>query len=669
MSAHLGDRPRRHARRRHRIRRRARIALASCLLLVAANVPAASAIVQPAVTIDGPSQDIAGFGGVAMAADGTGGLVYLKRVEGVTHVFVSRYVDHQWLSPIRVDTGQPYAASWPRIGAADGGELVVVWATPVATEETHTVLELLGATLHPGASSFQPARIVDPDVRYGVGTSPDLAMSSTGQADVVYRVVQPSSAGGSTSKVPLLRPGDVVEQVRMAHFEGETWARLGSINRDPGVSMRAPTEANAPRVAIGPTGNGVVVWQEPDVDGVARIWARRIYGRTLDYVLPVSATSWKGVPIGDDADAPSAAVTQTGQAEVAYRQTVSPGSPLPGPRIFLNTLPDGLSAEGTEFTGAVVADEGVAGGEAASVGPPAVDTDANNDIRLVYADDGSARVITGTAGSASPAVTLGPFVAAPEPAPASVVNPEGGGVAAWPSGNGQGPAIAVREDFPGGGAQTALVRAGAGGPVDGLGAGASGAGDGLVGFMQGPLGNAAIAASAVTAPPAQFPVAVPYQWLRASQVVISWSPAPDLAGPVRYALVRDGRVQPVPAGETQSGIDPRGLSSGVHTIQVLATDAEGQTTLTLPRTLHIDDQPPSVSVRRAGARSVEVTVSDRLSGVATASVSVSFGDGGTARGRARLRHRFGRAGTFTIVVRASDRAGNRRVVRRLVRIP
>ena len=92
-------------------------------------------MILPATTIDGPSEDIVGFGGVAMAEDGTGGLVYLKRVDGVPHVFVSRYVEGHWLTPIRVDTEEPFAASWPRIGAAEGGELIVVWATPFATTQ------------------------------------------------------------------------------------------------------------------------------------------------------------------------------------------------------------------------------------------------------------------------------------------------------------------------------------------------------------------------------------------------------------------------------------------------------------------------------------------------------------------------------------------------------
>ncbi|HTA05297.1 MAG TPA: hypothetical protein VK774_02945, partial [Solirubrobacteraceae bacterium] len=272
-------------------------ALAAVSLL--AHVASADAVILPATTLDGPNEEIVGFGGVAMAEDGTGGAVYLKRVEGVAHVFVARYADGHWQAPIRVDNGQPFAASWPRIGAANGGELVVIWATPFATEGEQPVDELLSSTLGPGASIFGPAMIVDPDIRAGIGTSPALAMNSNGQADVVYRVV--NNEEGQRSSIPLLRPGDVVEQVRAAHFGGETWSSLGEVNRDPGVSMRPPTEANAPELAIGPTGNGVVVWQEPDIDGVARIWARRIFGSTLDFVLPVTATSLSGSPIGNDA--------------------------------------------------------------------------------------------------------------------------------------------------------------------------------------------------------------------------------------------------------------------------------------------------------------------------------------------------------------------------------
>jgi hypothetical protein len=642
--------------------------LACAATAIAVGAQRAHAVILPAVTIDGPSEEIVGFGGVAMAEDGTGGLVYLKRVEGVAHVFVSRYVEGHWLAPIRVDTEAPYAASWPRIGAADGGELVVVWATPFATEDGRPVDELLSSTLGPGSSAFGAAMIVDPDIRYGTGTSPDLAMSSTGQADVVYRVVQETF--GQLSTIPLLRAGDVVEQVRVAHFNGERWSRLGAVNRDPGVSMRPPTQANAPQVAIGPTGNGIVVWQEPEINGVARIWARRLFGGNLDYVLPVSAESLGGAPIGQDADAPSVAISRLGQAEVAYRQAAGPGSPLPGPRIFLNTLPDGESANGAEFIGAGVVDSAVSGGAGASVGPPSVDLDEKRDLRLLYDSNGTPRVIEGNDRGLTAALSLGPPFVGAEPSAASVMNPAGGGVSAWPSADARGnPAVAVREDFPDGAAQTALVGGGAGGEIGELAVGRSGLGDGIVAFRQGPLGDAAIVATQVTAPPEQFVLNVPKVWVKPSQAVVSWLPAPSADGPLSYTVVLDGRRLPTPVGAFEMSLNPRGLGSGRHSVQVLATDRDGQATLTPPSTLMVDGQPPAVRVTLGrGGDSVSVRVSDPYSGVDAGAVRVSFGDGGHAGGRTLLRHRYAHPGVYRIVVDVRNELGNQAVVRRLVSV-
>jgi hypothetical protein len=636
-------------------------------LCLAVRAPVTSAVILPAITIDGPSEDIVGFGGVAMAEDGTGGLVYLKRVDGVAHVFVSRYLAGHWLAPIRVDGEQPFAGSWPRIGAAEGGELVVVWATPFATEDGRPVEELLSSTLGAGSSAFGAALIVDPDIRYGNGASPDLAMSSTGQADVVYRVVKETP--GRPSPIPLLHPGDVVEDVRVAHFNGENWSRLGAVNRDAGVSMRPPTQANAPQVAINQTGSGVVVWQEPDIGGVARIWARRVFGHSLDYVLPVSTSSLAGRPISDDADAPSVSISRLGQAEVAYRQAAGPGSPLPGPRIFLNTLPDGESADGSKFAGAGVVDQAVSGGAGATVGPPSIDIDEKQDMRLLYDANGMPRVIEGNDRGLSGALSLGPAFAGGEPLSASVMNPSGGGVSAWQSADANGAGVAVREDFPEGGVQTAIVRGGAGGPVGELAVGRSGLGDGLIGFLQGPLGNAAVVAGQVTAPPAQFVVVFPHGWVKPAGAAISWLPAPTADGPVSYRVVIDGRALPVPAGAMQLHLDTRGLASGAHVVQVLATDADGQATLTPRLTLKVDGRGPTVRFARAGGgHAIAVRIADPDSGVAKASVEVSFGDGHGGRARMSLRHRYARAGVYTVTVQVADRLGNRAVVRRLVKV-
>ena len=629
-----GDR----AARRRAVQRALLLAAGVAAILAVLPAARALAVIQPAVTLDGPSEEIVGFGGAAMAEDGTGGVVYLKRVDGVAHVFVARYAEGRWQSPIRVDVEEPYAASWPRIGAASGGELVVVWATPFATEGNQPVDELLGATLGPGASTFGRAIVVDPDIRYGTGTSPDLAMSTNGQADVVYRVVD--FLPGQQVSIPLLHPGDVVEEVRVAHFDGERWSDLGAINRDPGVSMRPPTQTNAPQIAIAVTGNGVVAWQEPEINGVARIWARRIFGRSLDYVLPVSAETYDGIPLGEDAEAPSVAVSRLGEAVVAYRQSVGVGSPLPGPRIFLNTLPNGEASSGAQFLGASVADSAVAGGDAATVGVPSVDIDEKEDLRLVYDDDGAPRVLEGDDRGLTGALSLGPSWSGSSASAASVMNPVGGGVSAWPSTGPSGrPAVAVREDFPSGAAQTALLSGGDGGEVGELAVGRSGLGDGLVAFQQGPVGNAAIVAAHVSAPPAQFAVSTPNGWVKPAGALISWEAAPSAAGPLSYQIVLDGRRLPTPAGIFEMHLSARGLGSGRHEVQVLATDRDGEAALTKASLLRVDGEPPTVAVRR-GRRPGEVLVRvrDRDSGVDAREVSVSFGDGSRAGGRTRFRH-------------------------------
>jgi hypothetical protein len=650
-------------------RRRAAIGgwLVACALGV--HVQQALAVIRPAVTIDGPGESIGRVGGVAMAADGSGGVVYLKRVGGIEHVFVSRYVAGRWLTPIRVDTGATFAASWPRIGAGEGGRLVVTWATPFATEQGHAVDQMLGATLGPGATGFGPAMVIDANVGEATGTSPDLAMSTTGQADLVYRVVE--SEAGKATTIPLLRPGDVVESVRVAHYNGARWSLLGRINRDPGVSMRPPTQTNAPQIAIGATGNGVVVWQEPEITGVARIWARRLFGSSLDYVLPVSASSLAGAPLGTDADAPSVAVSFLGQAEVAYRQAAGAGSPLPGPRIFLNTLPDGESANGSEFLGASLVDSAVSGGAAATVGPPSIDIDEQRELRLLYDANGTPRVIEGTNLGLTSALSLGPRFAGGEPLAASVMNPGGGGVSAWQSADGNGdPAVAAREDFPTGAVQTALASGGGGGEIGELSVGRSGSGEGLIAFRQGALGDAAVVVVNVTAPPKQFAVSVPRGWITPAQLSVSWEPEASTRTPISYEVVLDGRALRTPAGALKLAIPTAGLSSGTHHIQVLATDADGQAVLTPAASVRVDGVAPSVKVTRArGGHTVVVSVSDAYAGVAVHSVSVSFGDGRGASGRARFTHQYSRAGIYQIIVRAADKLGNKAVVREPVSIP
>jgi hypothetical protein len=186
-----------------------------------------------------------------------------------------------------------------------------------------------------------------------------------------------------------------------------------------------------------------------------------LFGNSIDYVLPVTATDVNGKPIVEDADAPSVAISLLGGAYVAYRQTAGPNSPLGGPRIFLNKLSDGESESGAEFKGAFVADPNVSGGDEAKLGPPSIDIDEHEDLRLIYDSNGVPQVVEGNDRGLSATLSLGPDFDGLEEPSASVMNPSGGGISAWVSKTPLGaPAVAVREDFPEGAVQTALVDGG-----------------------------------------------------------------------------------------------------------------------------------------------------------------------------------------------------------------
>ena len=230
------------------------------------------------------------------------------------------------------------------------------------------------------------------------------------------------------------------------------------------------------------------------------------------------------------------------------------------------------------------------------------------------------------------------------------------------------PGVAVREDYPGGGVQTGLISGGAGGPIGELAVGRSGLGDGLVAFQQGPIGAAAIVGAQVSATPLNFVVSAPKGWIRPRAARISWLPAETANGPASYAVLLDGHRLTVPPQARALALDPHYLASGRHTVQVLATDRNGQSTLSARSTLKIDASPPTVAVSRArGGTELSLRVSDRQSGVEAKSVSISFGDGSRAHGRARRGTATGTAGKFTLVIRVSDLLGNSTVIRKVVR--
>lgn len=660
-----------------------------------AGAPRAEALITPPVTVDGPASSILEFGGVAMAKDGSGGVTYVKSVGGVRHVFACRFVEGRWSPPVQVDWDQPYPASQPRIAAGPKGELLVLWVTQVATVHGKVRYGLFSARLGHGAAAFAPSLLVDPNVGEGIGVAPSVSATAPGQAIVAYRAITYDFNPNEFSTAVQLRPGDVMADIRLARLKGDRWSRIGAVNRNAEASMRPPSPTDGPQVATADNGEAAVAWQEPDQTGAARIWLRRVFGTTPGPPLEASPTSWEGKPVTADADALSLAVSPLAQVRVAFRIAATSGSPLSG-RLLLNTLPKSSALGAAALTGAQLADGGPAPGE---VGPPSVaasdEGGVEGSMRLGFVAGSQPRQIgVDAAGSLSAVPT--PAVPAAQPGGGAVtaIDPEGGGLVAYPALDPVGrPAVAVRQEYPSGAAQTGILFGAQGGPVSDLAIGRSGRGDGLIAFLQGEPGHYEVVAERASAPPASFEVEAPSGWVKPAKAMLRWQAAGSAVGEVRYSVLVAGRT--IKAGLRRLRFHPRPAQtgSGIRPVRVLATDGLGQQLLSRAVKLRVDGERPIVGVKvRRGRGVVALRVVDVDSGLRVKRCKVRFGDGTKplrlhrARGHGRKRrrsghggrgrrpaayalsHAYAHGGRYRVVVRATDRVGNRIVRRFDVRV-
>lgn len=644
------------------------IALVALVPIAMVSPAPATATIAPATLLDGPSSSILDIDGAAMAPDGTGGIVYRKLVNGEPHVFVSRLLNGTFQSPIQVDVGQLGPATFPTIAAADGGELLVVWVQPWAWISTSPGAqatlhyELMSAVLQPGAQSFGQIERID-DVGDGTAAYPSLAMAPDGSAYVAYRVVTNSLTPGSGAlPIQPMHPGDELIEVRAQRFNGLSWSSLGAMNRLPGqVTMRRPDSSNGPVIAVNDSGQAAIVWQEPEINGVARIWARRLSGTVKSNVLEVSPASIAGKPVTAEAEAPALALGEFGEAKVAFRLAGGSGSPLGSPHVMVNTLTLPLVEEVSSFTGPVALDG------AASIGVPSVAIDAAGEYRLAYTAAGTSRLLSGREAQSGAPATLG---SASGELALTTIAPGGGGVSAWLATSPRGlPVVEARQDFPSGAYQMADLSAPLSGPVTSLVAGQSGLGDELIAFDQGPAGSGQIMASLATAPPGKFSAHVPSGWLNAKSAVVEWQPAANAVGTLTYSVLVDGRVVAHGLPGFAYKFNPHQLGNGVRHIQVVAIDAAGQQTMSAATSLYAEASPPLVSVRHLSHDRVKVRVYGDLAGIKAADTLVSFGDGAASKRHDTVLHTYRRPGRYTIIVHATDRVGNYRDAHVLVRIP
>jgi PKD domain len=629
-----------------------------------ALAPLAQAEISAVALLDGPSSEIVELGGVAMAADGTGGIVYRKRVEGRAHIFVAQYAEGKWGASQQVDTGEKFESSFPAIAAGEGGRLVVVWVNHYSSSTDG----LFSATMDPGSTGFQPPVPVDLDIGQATGTYPSIAMNDSGEALVAYRVITAVS-GPSTPNIP---SGYVQDEIRMARYNGQYWSSLGQpLNRDLAQPVPQPTALNSPQVGIDLSGEGLIAWQEPDDNFINRIYARRIFGMVPGDILDVSPATYNGHALNGAADELSLDFTGFGEGAVAWRQQPSPGSGFTHATVFVSELPSSFSPKGASFAPArPVAGSPTGEGPSEALGPISMAVDAEGGFDAGYAAGDESFDTSGAEASLGAPVRLDQGSEVPgDPLLTRAVN--GALAAAWKVQVHGAGGVAVLERRADGTPNRTIVAAPHGGAVEQLAMGGSHRGDAIFGFLQGNGANTQIAAVVVRAPPGEFVTDTPLSWVKATHIPLQWEVPLAGAGKVNYSILIDDREVAENITSSEYALGPSEVSEGVHTLQVEATDSLGQVVDSEPATLKVDRKPPRAHISVRGA-TVTVRVGDgpkgEVSGVELGSVKVRFGDGHSAGGRKTLRHTYAHGGTYTILVSASDNAGNKATVRKQVHV-
>jgi hypothetical protein len=643
-------------------------ALAACALALAFPGAARASIsgVQP---IDGPSAEVVAVEGAAMAEDGSGGVVYLKKEGGRNHVFVARFDHGAWSPPQRVDVGQKFDSSWARIAAGDGGRLLVTWVQEFGVDSDR----MFSATLDPGATGFQEPVPVDMNVGEATSTFPDLAMNAGGQAYITYLVI--------TDNSPLNPPEYLGIDVRVAHYNNRLWSVLGNpVDRNPATPMPKPTAATGPKIGVDSLGQAVVAWREPDDEFVNRVWARRVFGTTVGVPLEVSPASWEGAPLRGEADAFDLDDSGFGQAAVALRQQPGQGSKLSAPRIFVNEMPDTYAEGASAFHGARLVDGGARG----ALGPPSVAVQPEGGFLAGFASGSATLLGFGDNEEVGGIERIDGGTSTIAGEPLVDVAESSASVAAWKEQNGGAGRVALRERRSDGVVEPAELTAPGGGTVGGLVLGGSGLGDAIVAWQQGSGPKAQIAAAIVDAPPDPFLVEAPEGWQRKAKLRVGWSEADNAIGGLRYSVSVDDEPIGKKTAHLHATLLSRRIGEGRHSLQIFAIDDKGQETASRRVTLLVDRGKPLVRLSKRGDR-VSVVISDRTSGVKRGWIKASFGDAHARASTARaegarhrggrngkrsltIHHRFSAPGSYLVKVKARDAAHNKVSFTRRVRI-
>ncbi|MGI8428268.1 MAG: PKD domain-containing protein, partial [Solirubrobacteraceae bacterium] len=593
--------------------------------------------------IDGPNAQILGLSGLSVARDGTGGLVYVKQVSGVAHVFVARLVRGTFVAPQQVDRSLGGPSSQPVIAAGDGGLLLIAFINAG---------QLYVVDRASTSSSYSAPRDL-----YGGAASPSLQLTPSGKG---YLAFTAAGAGG--------------HDVRSAYYHARRWA-LESTPLDAVPARDAGTGAGRPRVAAAGDGVGIVVWGE-----AGHVYSRRVWGTSPSVVY-------------EQADVPSL----PGASEVA---AVYPDVGAGGDSSYVNVVFDELLFDGSRTQSrvlmrrlvgsqyeAVTPSDGLFRGASGGADQPRIAIGEYGRGFVTSARDDSNQLFATLLGYHGASVGQVRVDSRPNATPPYAVPATTGlysYVIAWQHDPGPGGSAEIRaRAFNGSGFGPELVLSSASrGPTDaayGLFAGGDIAGDAVIAWVQGTGGSVQIVATQLYQPPGGVRPMSAREYSRGPHPVLRWTPSRERFGAVDYFVSVDG----VGVGQsaTTSLRVPRALSEGPHPWQVTAINQGGLESASRIGTVWVDTVRPVVRVTLGAARQARsplqifVSYTDPprrgspagvASGIATG--WVNWGDGSIVPISQRASHAYRASGRYRLTVTVADQAGNTTTRTRSVRI-
>jgi PKD domain len=594
----------------------------------------------PPTVIDGPSASITGLGGLSIARDGTGGLVYSKAASGIPHVFVSALVGGSFQAPVQVDAALAGASSEPVIAAGNGGVLLIGFIN--------------GGQLYVVDRASTTAPFGSPGALAAGASNPSLEMTNFGKGYLAFTVVD--GAG---------------HDVRAAYYHNGAWA-LESAPLNDTPADDAGTGSGAPQVAAAGDGVAIVVWGEG-----GHVYSRRVWGTApsvVDEQADVPSLSGCG-----EVSAGAPAVSAGGDssyADVAFQETVSCGG-VDQSRVLVNRL------HGSRYDGATAGDGLSTPGTDSGVEPEVAMTEYGQGF-VTSAGHSSNNVFAmelGKNGAYGPIVQVNSLPASAAPYAVPGIAGLFSTLVAWQQTPGTaGPAeIRVRYEPPASSLGPELVlSAPAAGPTDaarGIAAAGDAGGDAAVAWLQGTVAASEIVVGQLYQPPESATVSTALAYSRSAQPVLGWTAASGRWGPFTYTVTLDRR-QIGQTGASSLRV-PAALGNGPHSWYVTATNPAGLTAGSKVGRVFVDTVAPVLKVTASGPRRsgsnevVALSYRDPAPASGVAKLTIRWGDGTVTRVKPRthrIAHAYRRAGHYKITVTVADRAGNQTTVVRHLQV-